>query len=99
VQAAEAEREALVQQVAAAKDLAPRLSTAEAQLATAEASLAKVARSSRMFFVVLTATCFLHLASAVERGWLRPGNTSLAEEWMCLHGFSDDLTKQLCLLV
>ena len=41
-QAAEAEREALVQQVAAAKDLAPRLSTAEAQLAAAEASLAKV---------------------------------------------------------
>jgi hypothetical protein len=47
VQAAEAEREALVQQVAAAKDLAPRLSTAEAQLAAAEASLAKVVRRSR----------------------------------------------------
>ena len=31
-----------MQQVAAAKDLAPRLSTAEAQLAKAQASLAKV---------------------------------------------------------
>ena len=47
-----------MQQVAAAKDLAPRLSTAEAQLATAEASLAKVARSSRMFFVVLRRLAF-----------------------------------------
>jgi hypothetical protein len=44
MQAAEAEREALVQQVAAAKDLAPKLSTAEAQLASAQASLAKVGR-------------------------------------------------------